>query len=91
MVENIREAEQAIGKIDYEISKSSKRNIKGKRSIYISRSINKGEKFSLKNIKVVRPGFGLHPIFFKKVLGKISKRKLKEGTRLKKTFLRSFK
>ena len=91
MVENIRAAELAIGKIDYTISKSSKKHMKGRRSIYIAESIEKGEKFSESNIKVVRPGLGLHPKFFKKVLGKISKKNLKEGTSLKKKYLKSFK
>lgn len=91
MVENIRAAELAMGNIEYSISKSSKKNIKGRRSIYVSKSIDKGEKFSKINIKVVRPGLGLHPRFFKKVLGKISKQKLKEGTSLKKKYLKSFK
>ena len=53
--------------------------------------IEKGEKFTSENIKVIRPGFGLHPKYFKKILGKISKKKLKEGTRLKKNFIRLFK
>ncbi len=90
MVENIRSAEQAIGKVDYNISKSSKKNLNGRRSIYVVRPIKKGEKFTTKNIRVIRPGYGLHPKFFKKILGKISKKKLKEGTRFKKNFVRLF-
>jgi len=90
MVDNIRAAEQAIGKVDYNISKSSKKNLNGRRSIYVVKSIEKGEKFTSKNIKVIRPGFGLHPKFFKKTLGKISKKKIKEGTRLKKSFVRLY-
>jgi N-acetylneuraminate synthase/pseudaminic acid synthase len=89
MVDDIRLAEQAIGKVDYNISKSSKKNLNGRRSIYVVKPIKKGEKFTIKNIKVIRPGFGLHPTFFKKILGKISKKNLKEGTRFKKNFIKS--
>ena len=57
MVENIRSAEQAIGKIDYNVSKSSKKNLNGRRSIYVVKPIEKGEKFTSENNKVIRPGF----------------------------------
>ncbi|MAV05595.1 MAG: pseudaminic acid synthase [Candidatus Pelagibacter sp.] len=90
MVKKIREVELSIGKAQYDISKASKKHLKGRRSIYISKLINKGEKLSKKNVKIVRPHFGLHPKFFSKVLGKISKKKLTEGTPLKIRYLKNF-
>ena len=50
-----------------------------RRSIYISHDIKKNDKLTLENIKSIRPGFGLHPKFLKKVLGKKAKKKLKFG------------
>ena len=82
MVKKIREIELAIGKVTYNISKSSKKNLNSRRSIYVSKQINKGGIISKDNIRVVRPSFGLHPKFFKKILGKKVNRKLMEGTRL---------
>jgi sialic acid synthase SpsE len=52
-------------------------------SIYISKKINKGEKITLKNIRVVRPSFGLHPKYFKKILGKKINKSLDLGDRVK--------
>ena len=43
--------------------------------------IEKGEKFTSENIKVIRPGFGLHPKYFKNFRKKSLKKKLKEGTK----------
>ena len=34
--------------------------------------IKKGEIFNLKNIRKIRPGYGLSPIFFDKIIGKKS-------------------
>lgn len=82
MIKSIRTAENALGNGDIKISKSSKKNLNSRRSIYISNSIQKGEIFTNKNIKIVRPGFGLHPKFFKYILGKKSKKNLSKGDRL---------
>ena len=56
-----------------------------KRSIYAVSQIKKGEIFNRQNIKVVRPGFGLHPRHFDEVLGKPSARELNPGERIDKT------
>ena len=83
MIKEIRNVEVAIGNAKFKVSKSSKKNLNSRRSIYVSSKIRKGEKITLKNIKVVRPSFGLHPKFFKKVLGKKSNKTLNLGDRFK--------
>ncbi len=83
MIKEIRNVEASIGKSIFKISKSSKKNLNSRRSIYISKKINKGEKITLKNIRVVRPGFGLHPKYFKKILGKKINKSLDLGDRVK--------
>lgn len=60
----------------FKISKEQKNS---RRSIYISKDIKKNEKITNDNVKSVRPGFGLHPKFFKKILGKSVKKNLKYG------------
>ena len=82
-IKKIRDVELSLGTINYGISKSSKKNLNSKRSIYVSKKIKKGEKITPKNIKVVRPAFGLHPKYYKKVLGKKVNRSLNFGERLK--------
>ena len=73
MVDNIRLAESALGSGKIEISKSSKENYNTRRSIYVSKNISKGEKITKHNIKIVRPGHGLHPKFYNYVLNKNQK------------------
>ena len=83
MVDNIRLAESALGSGKIEISKSSKENYNTRRSIYVSKNISKGEKITKHNIKIVRPGHGLHPKFYNYILNKKSKINLKIGDRFK--------
>jgi Sialic acid synthase len=82
LVSGIREVEKAIGKISYNISKGSLKNLSGRKSIYIIKKIKKKEKFTENNIRCVRPSYGLHPKYFKWVIGKKSKKNLYPGDRL---------
>jgi len=88
MVEEIREVEKAIGNINYNISQGSKTHFKGRRSIYVSENIKKGELITKKNIKIVRPNYGLHPKYFNKILGKKVKKNLTAGSRFKLSYIK---
>ena len=46
-----------------------------RKSIFALRKINKHEKFTIKNLCIKRPGNGLSPTQWFKVLGKLSKKK----------------
>ena len=82
MVQDIRDIEKSLGKVSYEISKKSKKSLKAKRSIYVTKDILKGNKIDKKNIKIIRPGYGLPPIYFKKILGRRVNNNLKRGDRM---------
>ena len=79
MVEEIRNAEKALGIPTYEITSREQRARDSRRSLFASADISKGEKFSPDNIKSVRPGQGLHTRYYDSLLGKVSKRDLKKG------------
>jgi pseudaminic acid synthase len=76
-VENCRNTKKIIGKVYYGPSKREKPSLKYRRSIYVSRNINKGEKITKNNIKIVRPALGLNVKFYDKVLGMKAKKNLK--------------
>ena len=77
---------ESLGKIKINISKSEKKYLKYRRSIYVAEDIKKNQKFTKMNLKVIRPGLGLHPKFYEKLIGKKSKIDLKKGTAMKKFY-----
>ena len=83
MITIIRNNEISNGNIDYQISKSSKKNLNGRRSLYVVKDIKKGDLLNNNNIKSIRPSFGLHPKFLPQFLGKKSKINIKSGSRVK--------
>ena len=76
---NIKEAYKAIGKASFDKKKAEKSNLIFRRSIYITNKIKKGEMFTKENIRRIRPGFGLEPKFYNKVLGLTSSRDIDYG------------
>ncbi|MDQ8004318.1 MAG: pseudaminic acid synthase [Pedobacter sp.] len=82
MVKAVREAEKAIGNIDYELTPKQLKGRDFSRSLYIVEDIEAGDEITPQNVKSIRPGFGLHPKFYPEVLGKRVKVKLEKGDRL---------
>ncbi len=83
MVKCIRQAEVAIGNINYSLTEKQKKGKEFGRSLYVVEDIKEGELFTEKNIRSIRPGYGLHPKYYKEVLGMKAKVDLKKGTPLK--------
>ncbi len=83
MVDSIRIAEKALGKVSYDLNEKSKKSREFSRSLFIVEDVKKGERFCESNVRSIRPGFGLHPKFFKKVIGKKASKDIKRGTPLK--------
>lgn len=83
MVEAVRQAESALGDGSLALDEKSLKNRIFARSLYASKNIKKGEIFSEENVKSVRPSFGLHPKFYKELLGKTATKDIEFGTALK--------
>ena len=78
------------GEVFYGPTKDEKDSFKRRRSIYVTKDMIKGEKFNLKNLRIIRPSFGLKPEYFYKVIGKKAKKDLKSGTPLSKNVIKNF-
>lgn len=70
----------ALGKVQLSVQQIEGKSIAFKRSIYVAEDIGEGELLTKENIRVIRPGDGLHPRNYDAVLGKRAKKALNKGT-----------
>jgi pseudaminic acid synthase len=70
--EDIDMAYNLLGKKKFYRNKSEEKSKSFKRSIFAIKDIMKGEKFSKNNIKKIRPGYGVSPKYYEKLLRKKS-------------------
>lgn len=60
----------SLGKINYGRKSSEKSNVQFRRSLYVTKTMKKGDIFTEENIRSVRPGYGLAPKHYEILLGK---------------------
>lgn len=70
---------QSLGKVQYGVQESEKKSLLFKRSIYVVKDIQAGEKFTEENIRVIRPGNGMAPKYYEGLLGKVANNDLRKG------------
>ncbi len=85
----INEAYLSRGDVFYGPSKNELPNLQFRRSIYVSKDMKKGERFSRSNTKIIRPGLGLEPKYYKSILGKKSLVNIKFATPLKWKYIKN--
>ena len=78
-----KNAWHALGEVCYGPTAAEKKSLQFRRSIYVAEDIVEGEKFTSKNLRVVRPGFGAQPHFYEQLLGFTARRAYSAGTPLK--------
>jgi|TARA_B110000908_G_C10253881_1_gene454001 pseudaminic acid synthase len=82
MVDSIRNLEKALGIATFDLTSKTVMSRTRGRSLYVSQDVKRGDVLTLKNIRSIRPGFGLHPKFLKEVLGKKFSSNYEKGTPL---------
>ena len=82
MVRAVREAEQALGTVTYELTERAKRNRKFARSLFVAEDMQAGEEITARNVRSVRPSDGMPPKYLPVLIGKRVTRDLKRGTPL---------
>jgi len=89
--EDINLAYNLLGKKYFYRNKSEKKSKIFRRSIFATENIKKGEKFNNQNIRRIRPGYGLEPKYYEKLIGRKSPITLDKGQPLKKFILYKLK
>lgn len=82
MVRAVRDAEKALGTVNYELTEKMKKSREFSRSLFVVKDMKAGETFTAENIKSIRPGYGLHPKYLREVLGKKAAKDIQRGTPL---------
>jgi len=82
MVKAIREVEKTLGEVSYELTEKMKKSREHSRSLFVVKDMKAGEIFTEENVRSIRPGYGLHPKYFKDILGKRAIQDIKKGTPL---------
>jgi len=82
MVDSVRDAEKALGKVDYSMNEKKKNSRLLGRSLFIVKDVNAGEMFTPDNVKSIRPGYGISPKYYPNVIKSRAKINIKKGTPL---------
>lgn len=82
LVEDCRNAWQSLGRIDYARSEEERKSLVFRRSLYVVEDIEAGAELTSRNVRSIRPGYGLAPKHLLQVLGRRAGRALKRGTAL---------
>jgi len=82
MVQAVRAAEQALGKVSYEVTEKEKTSQVFRRSLFVVRDVEQGERFTADNVRSIRPGHGLHTRYLDQVLDRRAAINIPRGTPL---------
>ncbi len=80
MVEDIRTAEKALGKTNYDLTNKQKSSRNFARSLFVAQDMRAGDVFTPDNLRSVRPSCGLHTRHYEELLGRRILKDAKMGT-----------
>lgn len=80
MVEAVRDAELALGKVDYSMNEKKMSSRLLGRSLFVVKDIKAGEKFTEENVRSIRPGNGLAPKYFNEIINHKATTDIERGT-----------
>lgn len=82
MVQQVRACEAALGEARYGVAKQEESSVVFRRSVFAVKDIKKGEALTEENTRIIRPGYGLKPKYFRSILGMKADCDIERGTPL---------
>ena len=82
LVVETERAWQALGRVAYGPTAAEEKSIVFRRSLYVVKDLQAGEKLTADNVRAIRPGLGLPTKYLEQVLGKTVKQSVVRGTAL---------
>lgn len=80
MVDAIRTAEKACGRVSYTVTEREAASRIFRRSLFVVKDMNAGDVFTEENIRSIRPGNGLNTRYLSEILGRRAKEDIKAGS-----------
>jgi len=87
LVREVHAAASALGSPSFAPLDAESTVFKNRRSLYVTADIETGDPFTTKNVRSIRPGYGLRPKFLPFVLGRLSTRSIKFGEPLEESMI----
>ncbi len=72
----------ALGQVNYGLKSSEQGNVVFQRSLYAAEDIKTGDTFTARNVKSIRPGYGLAPKHYDEIIGSTALSNITRGTPL---------
>jgi pseudaminic acid synthase len=82
MVEAVRIAEKALGRVHFGCSDKEESSRIFRRSLFVVQDVKRGELLTAENVRSIRPGHGLHTRHLPEVLGRRAACDIERGTPL---------
>ncbi len=80
LVNETERAWRSYGTIRYGATKAEEKSLKYRRSLYITNDMKEGEVLTIKNLRAIRPGYGLETKYLEKLLGQKVTKDVIKGT-----------
>jgi pseudaminic acid synthase len=87
MVDAVRTAQKALGSPLFGPSKVEANSLRFRRSLFVVEDVKRGEMFTRKNVRSIRPADGLHPRHLEEILGQRAACHIERGTPLRWTMV----
>lgn len=82
MADDIRILEKALGSCAYRLTDVQEFERSGSRSLFVVADMREGDVFTPENVRSIRPGCGLHTMYYEEILGRTASRPIRKGTPL---------
>lgn len=79
LVEDCKNAWRALGRASFDLLGSERGSLVFRRSLYVVADVVAGEELTARNIRSIRPGYGMAPKHLPEVMGRRAARALKRG------------
>jgi pseudaminic acid synthase len=80
LVVETERAWQSLGRVTYGFTAAEVGSLRFRRSVYVARDLEPGDVLDSKNLRCVRPGFGLSPKYYDQLIGRRINTAVKKGT-----------